>query len=83
VTVTNFESKLMPDKTPLDDELVIHLDLAGLAALMKAAEAAMATARGRLELGSGVIALRGGSASFAGVTLTFSDCGGGGLALAA
>jgi hypothetical protein len=73
----------MPDQTASDDELVIHLDLDGLAALMKAVEAAMATGRGRLEPGSGVIALRSGTASFAGVTLTFSDCGGGGLALAA
>lgn len=80
--VTNFESRLMADKTASDDELTIHLDLAGLAALMKAVEAAMATGRGRLEPGSGVIALRSDSASFAGVTLTFSDQGGG-LALAA
>jgi hypothetical protein len=73
----------MADKTPPDDELVIHLDLGGLAALMKAVEAAMATGRGRLEPGCGVMAVSSGSASFAGVTLTFSDCGGGGLALAA
>jgi hypothetical protein len=73
----------MANKTASDDELVIHLDLGGLAALMKAVEAAMATGRGRLEPGSGVIAVSGGTTSFAGVTLTFSDCGGGGLALAA
>jgi hypothetical protein len=75
----------MPDKTASDDELFIHLDLAGLAALMKATEAAMATGRGRLELGTGSkgIAVRTGTASFGKVTLTFSDPAGGGLALAA
>ncbi len=73
----------MTDKTPSDDELFIHLDLAGLAALLKAAEAAIETGRGRLELGSGGIAVRSGTASFAKVTLTFSNPGGGGLALAA
>jgi hypothetical protein len=72
----------MANKTALDDELVIHLDLDGLVALMKAAEAAIATGCGRLEPGSGVTFARSGVASFAGVTLTFSDCGGG-LALAA
>lgn len=41
------ESRPMTDKTPSDDELIIiHLDLAGLAALMKAAEAAIATGAG-------------------------------------
>jgi hypothetical protein len=50
---------------------------------MKAAEAAIATGRGRLELGKGGIAVSAGTASFAKVTLTFSDPGGGGLALAA
>jgi hypothetical protein len=73
----------MPDPTPRDEELFIHLDLDGLVALMKAAEGAIATGRGRLELGSGGIAVRTGTASFATVTLTFSDPAGGGLALAA
>jgi hypothetical protein len=73
----------MADKTAPDDELFIHLDLAGLAALMKAVEAAIATGRGPLKLGSGGIKVSGGAASFARVTLTFSDPGGGGLALAA
>ena len=73
----------MAKKTTSDDELFIHLDLDGLVALMKAAEAAIATGRGRLEPGSGGIAVRSGSASFATVTLTFSDSSGGGLALAA
>jgi hypothetical protein len=70
----------MTDKMVSDDEFVIHLDLAGLSALMKAAEAAMATGRGRIEPGCGVSAVRSGSASFAGVTLTFSDCGAGRIA---
>jgi hypothetical protein len=73
----------MIDKTVSDDELFIHLDLNGLLALMKAAEAAIATGRGRLELRSGGIAVGSGTASFARVTLTFSEPGGGGLALAA
>ena len=73
----------MMDKTTRDDELFIHLDLDGLVALMKAAEAAIASGRGRLELGSGGIVVRSGAASFAKVTLTFSDPAGGGLALAA
>lgn len=72
----------MADKTAADDELFIHLDLDGLLALMKAAEAAIATGRGRIELGSGSggIAVRSGTAPFSKVTLTFSDPGGGGLA---
>jgi hypothetical protein len=72
----------MADKTAPNDELFIHLDLDGLLALMKAAEAAIATGRGRLELGSGGITVGAGIAPFARVTLTFSDPGGG-LALAA
>ncbi len=73
----------MLDKTAPNDELFIHLDLDGLVALMKAAEAAIATGRGRIELGAGGIAVRSRTASFAGVTLTYSDPAGGGLALAA
>jgi hypothetical protein len=73
----------MMDKTAADDELFIHLDLNGLVALMRATEAAMATGRGRLELRSGGIAVGSGTASFARVTLTYSDPAGGGLALAA
>lgn len=82
-TVTNFESRLkVCDGTP-DEEILIHLDLDGLLALMKAAEAAIANGRGRLELASGGIVVSSGAASFARATLTFSDPGGGGLALAA
>ena len=73
----------MTDKTEADDEVIIHLDLDGLLALMKAAETAIATGRGRIEPGSGGIDVRSGSGSFSRVTLTFSDSGGGGLALAA
>jgi hypothetical protein len=73
----------MPDKRPLEDELFIHLDLDGLVALMKAAEAAITTGRGRLELGSGRIAVGIGTAQFARLTLTYSDSVGGGLAQAA
>ncbi|HEX8644638.1 MAG TPA: hypothetical protein VF702_12080 [Allosphingosinicella sp.] len=73
----------MPHQPPPDDELFIHLDLNGLAALLKAAESAIGTGRGRLDLGSGGIAVRSGTAPFARVTLTYSDPAGGGLALAA
>ena len=62
---------------------VLDLDLDGLVALMKAAEASIATGRGRLEPGTGGIVVGSGSASFAKVTLTFSDPDGRGLALAA
>jgi hypothetical protein len=73
----------MTDTTVPDDQLLIHLDLNGLLALMRAAEAAIATGRGRVELGSGGIAVTSGTTPFATLTLTFSDVGGGGLALAA
>ena len=73
----------MTDQTAAVDELFIHLDLEGLAASMKAAEAAIATGRRRLELGSCGIAVSSGNVPFASVTLTFSDPAGGGLALAA
>jgi hypothetical protein len=75
----------MRDNTPSDDHLLIHLDLDGLLALMKATEAAIATGRGRIELrpGSGGIAAGSATASFAKLTLTFTDRAGGGLALAA
>ena len=75
----------MADETLRGEELFIHLDLDGLRALIKAAEAAIATGRGRLELGSasGGIIVSSGAVPFARVTLTFSDPGGGGLALAA
>lgn len=81
--MTNLESRPMPDKTASDDELLIHLDLDGLLALMKAAESAIATGRGRLDLDTDGIFISGGTAPFTRVTLTFSDSGGGGLALAA
>jgi hypothetical protein len=73
----------MANKTAPDDELFIHLDLDGLRALMKAAETAIATGRGPVDVGSGGITVSSGAAPFAKVTLTFSDPCGGGLALAA
>ena len=54
-------------------ELCIHLDISGLAALMKAIEAAMADGRGQLILrGGGGMAASGGSERFAKVTVTFA-----------
>jgi hypothetical protein len=75
----------MSDETASDDELLINLDFDGLLALMKAAEAAIATGRAQLELhpGAGGIAVGTGTTSFAKVTLTFSDPAGSGFALAA
>lgn len=43
----------MTDRKGSDGELSIHLDLAGLAALLKAVEAAMVDGRGHLTLGEG------------------------------
>jgi hypothetical protein len=59
-----------------DGELLIHLDVAGLAALMKAIEAAMADGRGQLTLrtGGGMIVSRSGSGNrFGQVIVTFAD----------
>lgn len=55
------------------DELLIQLDVAGLAALMKAVEAAMADGRGHLTLrnGGGMVVSSGSTARFAEVTVTF------------
>lgn len=57
------------------DELLIHLDVAGLAALMKALEAAMADGRAQLSLRSrsGISAgSKGASDRFGQVTVTFA-----------
>ena len=59
---------------PPEKELVMHLDLAGLAALMKAIETALAEGRGRLSLGSGGGGISVRTAAFerfATVTFTF------------
>ena len=57
------------------DELLIHLDVAGLAALMKALEAAMTDGSGHLMLrgGNGISVSRSGSWDrFGRVTVTFA-----------
>jgi hypothetical protein len=62
-----------------ESELLIHLDTAGLAALLKAVEAAMVDGQGHLTLGNGggVIARsRGPSNRFDKVTVTFADSAG-------
>ena len=59
-----------------ETELFIHLDLDGLAALMKAVEAAMADGSGRLSLRSGsgmTVAGSGAPDRFDSVTVTFAD----------
>jgi hypothetical protein len=55
-------------------ELLIHLDTAGLAALLRAVEAAMVQGRGHLVLssGTGITAGGGSSERFASVTVTFA-----------
>lgn len=57
-----------------DGELFIDLDIAGLAALMKAIEAAMVDGRGHLTLrsGGGMVVSSASSARFAKVTVTFA-----------
>jgi hypothetical protein len=58
------------------DELFIHLDLDGLAALLRAVEAALATGRGHLTCesagGRGISVSAGSSQAFDLVTITFS-----------
>ena len=57
-----------------EDELFIHLDVDGLAALLKAVEAAMSTGRGHLSPrnGAGMIVSSGSPGSFGRVTVTFA-----------
>jgi hypothetical protein len=58
-----------------DGQLLIHLDVEGLAALMKTVEAAMTDGRGQLALrgGGGMIASRSGSTDrFGKVVVTFA-----------
>ncbi len=59
-----------------DDELFIHIDLDGLAALLRAVEAALATGRGHLTCesagGRGIAVRSGSSHAFDQVTVTFS-----------
>ncbi len=57
-----------------DGELLIHLDVSGLAALMKAIESAMSDGRGHLALrsGGGMVVSGGGSDRFDRVTVTFA-----------
>jgi len=69
----------MTDRPGGDGELSIHLDLAGLAALLKAVEAAMVDGHGQLVLrsGSGAIVSGSGACSLLGkVTVTFDDTSG-------
>lgn len=58
-----------------ENELSIHLDLDGLAALLRAVEAALATGRGHLtceSAGGRGIAVKSGPQAFDLVTVTFS-----------
>ncbi|HEX8238821.1 MAG TPA: hypothetical protein VF574_03670 [Allosphingosinicella sp.] len=68
--------ELRPGAPDGDDELFIHLDLDGLAALLRAVEAALATGRGHLTSesagGRGIAVSTGSSRAFDQVTITFS-----------
>lgn len=65
-----------PDPPGDEDELFIHLDLDGLAALLRAIEAALATGRGHLTCesagGRGIFVSSGSSHAFDLVTITFN-----------
>ena len=64
-----------PYKRTAADELHVRLDIAGLAALMKTIEAAMAGGRGELRLGwSGVVVTGGGPTDgFRSLTVTYTE----------
>lgn len=68
--------ELKPETPDEEDELFIHLDLDGLAALLRAVEAALATGRGHVTTeaagGKGVSASSGASREFERVTVTFA-----------
>jgi len=68
-------SQPQPDKTPAGPELFIHLDVHGLAALLKAIEAAMVDGSGHLTLssGTGMTVSSDGSNRFATATVTYID----------
>jgi len=69
----------MAETATSESELFIQLDTAGLAALLRAVEAAMVEGQGHLTLrsGGGLIARSGGSSNrFAGVTVIFADSAG-------
>jgi hypothetical protein len=70
---------LKPHPPGGDDQLFIHLDLDGLAALLRAVEAALATGRGLLTCesagGRGITVSSGSSQAFDQVTVTFSRPG--------
>lgn len=74
---------LTPELPDGDDELFIHLDLDGLAALLRAVEAALATGRGHVTSesagGKGIQASSGASRNFDRVTVTFARPRGPGL----
>lgn len=63
------------DKPGAGDELFIHLNLAGLAALMGTVEEAMVRGRSELSLGWGGVTVTGGgsAAGFASLTLTYVE----------
>ena len=69
-------SEIKPNPPGSDSELFIRIDLDGLAALLRAVEAALATGRGHLTCesagGRGIAVSSGSSNDFDLVTVTFS-----------
>jgi len=67
---------LTPELPEDDDEVLIHLDLDGLAALLRAVEAALATGRGHVTSesagGKGLSVTTGSKRAFGRVTVTFT-----------
>lgn len=66
---------LTPQLPEDEDELFLHLDLDGLAALLRAVEAALATGRGHVtseSAGGKGVAVSSGSRAFDRVTVTFA-----------
>ena len=67
---------LTPELPDEDDEVLIHLDLDGLAALLRAVEAALATGRGHVTSesagGKGLTVTTGSRRAFDRVTVTFT-----------
>ena len=66
---------MAPELPEGDDELFIHLDLDGLAALLRAVEAALATGSGHVtseSAGGKGVCVSSGSRAFDRVTVTFT-----------
>jgi hypothetical protein len=72
------ELEFTAESAAADDELFIHLDLDGLAALLRAVEAAMSTGHGYLKprSGSATVVSNKSPGAFGKVTVTFAHSAG-------